>query len=437
MKKALSILLSFLLVFGTVAFSLTAAAEAPTIIDQGYCGGEGDGTNVTWVLTNDGTLTISGEGEAATFRPSDSIPWCSYDNQVQSLVIENGVTVFNSWNLFGCNELTSIDLPASLQGFSLGDYLCAGSELLEIHVDSDNPNMKSQDGILLSKDGTKLLAYPVGRHFAVIPEGVTDIGRFYGADILSVVIPEGVERIYGGTFSECFNLARISMPLSMKCIEDAAFYETFAISIVEYHGTQEQWDQISIELDENIPTHTNYKLHEAYRAYAEGHDVIFEDRVTQAPTCFEEGEKELMLCYTPGTTWSHPYRQNFVTILPALNHCNAYDVPATEATATEHGYTAGVWCPDCNTWRSGHAVIHNHLGQQTVLQAPTATEDGLVDIVCTVCGEHGQYTVSATGPQPGDNGSDSGSSGGFWQRITGFFRGIIDWFLRLFKWFGK
>ena len=176
MKKALSILLSFLLVFGTVAFSLTAAAEAPTIIDQGYCGGEGDGTNVTWVLTNDGTLTIRGEGEAATFRPSDSIPWCSYDNQIQSLVIENGVTVFNSWNLLGCSELTSIDLPASLQGFSLGDYLCAGSKLLEIHVDSDNPNMKSQDGILLSKDGTKLLAYPVGRHFAVIPEGVTDIG---------------------------------------------------------------------------------------------------------------------------------------------------------------------------------------------------------------------------------------------------------------------
>ena len=36
--------------------------------------------------------------------------------------------------------------------------------------------------------------------------------------------------------------------------------------------------------------------------------------------------------------------------------------------------------------------------------------------------------------KPDENGN---TEGGFWQRITGFFRGFIDWFLRLFKWFGK
>ena len=124
-----------------------------------------------------------------------------------------------------------------------------------------------------------------------------------------------------------------------------------------------------------------------------------------------------------------------MTVLPALNHCNAYDVPATEATATEHGYTAGIFCPDCQTWLSGHDVIHNALGEQRVIKEPTETEEGIVEIRCTVCGEWGQYTADPTGSQPDDD-NNGGSSGGFWQEITGFFRGIIDWFLRLFKWLG-
>ena len=72
MKKTVSILLTILLVFSTTTFALTAAAEAPAIIDQGYCGADGDGTNLTWVLTDDGTLTISGEGKMKTFKSNIS-----------------------------------------------------------------------------------------------------------------------------------------------------------------------------------------------------------------------------------------------------------------------------------------------------------------------------------------------------------------------------
>lgn len=33
-----------------------------SIIADGYCGGEGDGTNLTWTLYDDGLLEISGTG---------------------------------------------------------------------------------------------------------------------------------------------------------------------------------------------------------------------------------------------------------------------------------------------------------------------------------------------------------------------------------------
>lgn len=53
------LVMSCVLVILGFAFSVNAAE----IVDQGYCGGEGDGTNLTWTLETDGMLTIEGSGE--------------------------------------------------------------------------------------------------------------------------------------------------------------------------------------------------------------------------------------------------------------------------------------------------------------------------------------------------------------------------------------
>lgn len=51
-------------------------------------------------------------------------------------------------------------------------------KLKNISVDSNNITFKSVDGVLYSKNGTKLLNYPVGKvdEKYAIPDGVTDIG---------------------------------------------------------------------------------------------------------------------------------------------------------------------------------------------------------------------------------------------------------------------
>ena len=40
--------------------ALTAEIFAADIVASGYCGGEGDGKNLSWTLDSAGTLTISG-----------------------------------------------------------------------------------------------------------------------------------------------------------------------------------------------------------------------------------------------------------------------------------------------------------------------------------------------------------------------------------------
>jgi hypothetical protein len=85
-KLWLALLLS-VLVAALLAVGFTAAAEDPTVVDQGYCGGEGDGTNLMWVLTSDNTLTVSDDGEMMDRFSSNPAPWYSRCSDVQTVVI--------------------------------------------------------------------------------------------------------------------------------------------------------------------------------------------------------------------------------------------------------------------------------------------------------------------------------------------------------------
>lgn len=145
-----------------------------------------------------------------------------------------------------------------------------------------------------------------------------------------------------------------------------------------------------------------------------------------APTCTSEGgrDEELRCANCP-----YVISRSHVT-LPASGHRNSVTVPETAAAAEAHGYTEGVYCADCGTWLSGHAVIHNTLGERTYLDEYTENGEQKVRIVCTVCGESVVYAmepVSAPGP----------AFGGPFAKVAGALRSVIDFFLRLLKWFSS
>ena len=61
-KRLLSILLTAVLVLSAVPLGLVDTAYAAETVRSGACG-----DNVTWKLTSDGTLTISGKGATYDF----------------------------------------------------------------------------------------------------------------------------------------------------------------------------------------------------------------------------------------------------------------------------------------------------------------------------------------------------------------------------------
>ncbi len=83
-----------------------------------YWGKKGTcGENMTWILDDEGTLTISGTG-AMTNSVFGESPW--YGNTaIKNVIIEEGVTSIGDDAFDGCTELTSVAIPDSVT--AIGD----------------------------------------------------------------------------------------------------------------------------------------------------------------------------------------------------------------------------------------------------------------------------------------------------------------------------
>lgn len=190
MKKRI---LGLVLIFCITIFAAVVPIHAAT---SGSCG-----KNLTWILDDDGTLTISGNGTMYSY--SEDLPWYSLRGFIKTVLIEDGVTRIDGFAFEGCEILTQIIVSAS------------------------NENYSSEDGILFNKDKTMLICCPSGKPgICVIPNSVTSIElqAFSECDCLkSIIIGSGITSIEFKAFHGCSSLENITISESIIYIEDTAF----------------------------------------------------------------------------------------------------------------------------------------------------------------------------------------------------------------------
>ena len=78
------------------------------------------GENLTWELSEDGTLTISGEGEMENYGydrklNTTTTPWELERPLITKVVIKGGVTSIGDNAFSGCANLESVDLSRSIK----------------------------------------------------------------------------------------------------------------------------------------------------------------------------------------------------------------------------------------------------------------------------------------------------------------------------------
>ena len=182
------------------------------VIDSGNCGA--NSSNVTWKLTSDGTLTISGTGKMADYGWEET-PWYGLRLQVKKAIIKNGVTSIGSYAFCWCENLTSVTIPNSVT--SIGDnafYWCTSLTSVTIPY-----------GV---KDiGAYAFGFCKELSSVTIPSSVTTIGSSAFSNctsLTSVTIPDGVTTISESAFESCSSLTSVTIPNSVTSIGDGAFW---------------------------------------------------------------------------------------------------------------------------------------------------------------------------------------------------------------------
>ena len=266
-KRIASILLAVMMIVTLLPAGLVDTAWAATVVGSGDCGKNGD--NVTWKLTSEGTLTISGTGDMADFE-WDGTPWYSVSSQVKSVVIKDGVTSIGDCAFGGCISLTSVSIPdgvisigfAAFESCSLltgvtipnsvtgiGDYAFGYCSSLisvtipgsvtsigeaafaggstSVNVSRENKNYCSVDGGLYDKQKTTIFHPGKIQNGAFrVPDGVNRIGDsafFDCTSLTSVIIPKSVTSIGSLAFLGCIRLTNVTIPDGVTSIGDAAF----------------------------------------------------------------------------------------------------------------------------------------------------------------------------------------------------------------------
>jgi len=109
--------------------------------------------------------------------------------------MSGGVTDIGFFAFGSCDGLTCITIPASV--LHIGNEVFEGcGELVSIDVDGDNPNYKSENGLLLTKDGKTLFQGVNG--VVTVPAGVMDINNYAFASLdglTRIMIPSSVTNV--------------------------------------------------------------------------------------------------------------------------------------------------------------------------------------------------------------------------------------------------
>lgn len=261
MKHKLPRLLTLLLTLGaslTNANAQTDSGVTVTIDNVTYniINGEAEAVQLNWSENLAPELIIPQSVQYdGTSYPVTRIgkSFASGNNNLQKLILPEGLIIIDTWAFQNCKNLStiqlpstlrvlemyvfsstavsSINIPASLSLFDVGAfYNC--QNLNQISIDAGNMYYSVENGVVMEfkNDKKTLVLHPAGidRETYTVDGSVTNINAyaFRGCKKLKNINFETnlVSRIDDWTFGNCSNLQTIKLPIGVKSIGMAAFW---------------------------------------------------------------------------------------------------------------------------------------------------------------------------------------------------------------------
>ncbi len=186
-----------------------------------------------------------------------------YDKEgIRYFRIPDGVEKIGDCAFFEC-KLVKLYLSSSVK--EIGDCAFSGYYgISDIEVDSENKNYIVKDNILFSKDMTELVWY----------------SRENTKDWYS--IPDGVTVIHSGAFFACRSLNNITIPNTMKIIEDKAFMGMLSLDSLTIPDSVSEIGE-SVFFCCNSLTNVNVRKNNKY--FTSDHGILLDKEMTEVIVC--------------------------------------------------------------------------------------------------------------------------------------------------------
>ena len=340
-------------------FPAAPAQAAGTVVDSGSCG-----DTVTWTLTSEGTLTLSGEGSTWAY-PEEYPPFFDYVEAITSIVVEAGVTSIGDYLFFELYNVTEVSLPNTLT--YIGE--CAFGYCLALtRVSLPNSVTDMGMGVFMyciglfdAKLSTGMDYVPAYTFYCCVALGgvapfsnvrTIEEGAFAGCTgLLSLEFPDRLEVIGPLAFCACSELQYVSIPDSVTVIDAGAFSYCGAIQQIMFWGDAPYF----------------------------GEECFYETTADcRYPATCEGWTEDVLQTYGGGITW---------TAYTPCPHDDYIDCGSADPTCTEEGY-AHYQCLICGKNFSEYTPATGHdYGEWYVSREATCALDGEERRDCVKCGQ--------------------------------------------------
>lgn len=235
------------------------------VVASGKCGDD-----ITYQITNDGTLLLKGTGATPSYNSAVIAPWSEYLSQVKKIVVCEGITslgaqIFRNCiaanqvllpntltsignrALSNCYCLTSISIPESvttidstaLSGTPIRQYVCDATQAQRLQLDSNyvvepNVGVPTDDSnvVLKGKCGNNVV-FSLDDNGVLTISGTGECLNYHSfmrapwysrrADIKKVVIGDGVTKIGEQMFCKCTNITCVVIGKNVEVIGKNSF----------------------------------------------------------------------------------------------------------------------------------------------------------------------------------------------------------------------
>lgn len=200
-------------------------------------------------ILNDGTLRLyqyegtdtnivvpdTIDGRKVTVLGNSTFQYCTQASDIESVTLPDSLTTIEKNAFYNCEKLKSVTIPQNVSSIGLAAFVegLSESSLTEIKVDPENPYFSEKDGVVFSKDGTKLIVFPSGRSGDYqIPDGTVSVGDYafyYCVNVSSITVPGSVRSLGEGAFGNCSSLTKAVLNEGLEEIGEYAFQSSSGI----------------------------------------------------------------------------------------------------------------------------------------------------------------------------------------------------------------